>query len=135
MRGSETNPDDWFAIARKDLERAGARLREGDLEDCTFRLQQAAEKAMKGALIQRGWNLARVHMCTALIDKLADFGVDVEWFRPTAEMCEIEYFATRYPGGWDEPPTASEVNRLVEETRKLFAQLVPSTPPEPPPEA
>jgi HEPN domain-containing protein len=133
MRGAETNPEDWFAIARRDLERAEARLSDGDLEDCTFRRQQAAEKAMKGALILRGWNLARAHMCTALIDVLAQFGMDVEWFRPATETLQPEYFATRYPGDWDAPPDASEVQRLVLETRKLFDQWVsPAAPAAPP---
>jgi HEPN domain-containing protein len=53
------NPEEWFDLAARDLTRAHRRWAEGDYEDCLFHLQQCAEKAIKGKLVQLGWRLQK----------------------------------------------------------------------------
>lgn len=85
-------------IARRDLEKAGRDLATGDVPYAVVNLQQAAEKALKAALISRGWTLAKIHDCAALANELTARGEDVSWFVGTAAVLRDEYFAERYPG-------------------------------------
>ena len=39
---------DWLDKAEKDLQRVEKRLKDGDIEDAAFHLQQAIEKYLKG---------------------------------------------------------------------------------------
>ena|ERR1051325_3053502 len=117
------NPQHWFDIAEEDLTRAHRRFSEGDFKDCVFRLQQCAEKTMKGKLIALGWPLQRTHDLAVLIVALQSYQVDCAWFEETADVLATEYIADRYPGFDDAPPEADELREFVGETTKLFETL------------
>lgn len=117
------DPQVWFDIAQKDLERAHRRFAEGDLTYCLFHLQQCAEKTIKGHLIGRGWNLQKTHDLDLLLHELRSAGVDCSWFNEAAEALTAEYIADRYPGFNDEPPDATELRGFVQDTRRLFEEL------------
>src|SRR5436309_1995691 len=123
MRTDATNPEHWFDFAEEDLVRAHRRFIEADFKDCVFRLQQSAEKAMKGKLIALGWSLRKTHDLAPLTVALQGYGVDCAWFEETADVLATEYIADRYPGFDDAPPNAAELRGFVSDTTKLFEML------------
>lgn len=123
MVGDPRNPQVWFEVAQKDLERAHRRFTEGDFTYCLFHLQQCAEKTLKGYLIGQGWNLRKTHDLGLLLSELRSKGRDCSWFNDSAEVLTAEYIADRYPGFAEPPPKAGELRGLVEDTRRLFEEL------------
>ena len=117
------NPEHWFDFAERDLARACRRFAEGDYEDCLFRLQQCAEKVLKGKLIALGWKLQKVHDLGSLIVALGSYGIDCSWFEPAADVLATDYIADRYPGFDDTPPDAIELRGFVTDTTSLFERL------------
>lgn len=117
------NPQHWFDIAGEDLVRAHRRFNEADFKDCIFRLQQSAEKAMKGKLVALGWSLQKTHDLATLSVALQSYQVDCAWFEETADVLATEYIADRYPGFDDAPPDATELRGFVGDTTKLFETL------------
>ena len=59
-------PNDWLALAEKDLLRVTRSLRDKDPELAAFYLQQAVEKFLKAYLLSKGWKLRRIHDLEAL---------------------------------------------------------------------
>lgn len=123
MRGDPSNPADWFRYAQRDLERAACLDANTDPEGVLFHLQQAAEKALKGRLVQLGWKLQRTHDLGALLQALNEMGHGAEWFREDGELLTNEYIADRYPGASDPVPTLEEVVRLKQATARLLREL------------
>ena len=117
------NPQHWFNIAEEDLVRAHRRFSEADFKDCVFRLQQSAEKAMKGRLVALGWPLQKTHDLAVLSLARQSYQVDCAWFEETADVLATEYIADRYPGFDDTPPEVDEVRVFVGDTTKLFETL------------
>ena len=132
MRGDPGNPNDWFRYAARDLERARRLQPAQDPEGALFHLQQAAEKALKGKLVEKGWKLQKTHDLAQLIEAACRYGLDFEWFRSDAELLTLEYIADRYPGSTEPIPCREEVERLEISVTKLLRQLdVSLKPPEP----
>jgi HEPN domain-containing protein len=117
---------EWWSIARRDLDKARRDLALGDVPYSVVNLQQAAEKALKAALLSRGWTLAKIHDCAALANALTERGEDVSWFTVTAAILRDEYFAERYPGCSGETgATQDEAKQYLTEVTRLFEQLAP----------
>jgi HEPN domain-containing protein len=123
MAGNPRDPQVWFDFAAKDLARAHKRFAEGDSEDCLFHLQQTAEKACKGKLVQLGWSLRKTHDLTELVDELRSRRLDCDWFRETASVLTSEYITDRYPGFTDEPVDVGSLRRFLNDTHRLFEEL------------
>jgi len=69
MKTDETNPQDWFLLARERLEAADAvRHACGANSSAVELLQEAAERYLKGFLIGKGWILQRIHNLSSLLD-------------------------------------------------------------------
>jgi HEPN domain-containing protein len=96
---------------------------EGDAEDCLFHLQQTAEKACKGKLIELGWNLRKTHDLTELIQELEDRSVDLDFYSETAAVLTSGYIAERYPGFSDEPVELDTLREHLNLTQRLFETL------------
>ncbi|MBI4328164.1 MAG: HEPN domain-containing protein [Chloroflexi bacterium] len=129
MRGKIDDPQAWLNFARRDLARARAGISDQDPAYGLFFLQQAAEKCLKGKLVALGWELVKTHDLTALLEAGRLYGLDLDWFAESAERLTYEYFAERYPGDFDPPPSAAEVRGFLVEVEKLFAQLFPESTP------
>ena len=123
MRGDPASPVVWFSIALRDLEKAKRDFASGDIPYALVNLQQAAEKALKGKLLSVGWGLRKVHDCAALAHELSQRGCDVTWFAEAGAVLRDEYFAERYPGWSDPPPSNEELVELIEAVDRLFAEL------------
>ncbi len=117
----------WWTLARRDLDKAYRDIQTNDIPYAVVNLQQAAEKALKAALITRGWKLTKIHDCAALTNELTSRGEDVSWFVETAAILRDEYFAERYPG-WsgESSPSRQEAEQYHAEVVKLLAQIAPT---------
>ncbi|MGH8906355.1 MAG: HEPN domain-containing protein [Egibacteraceae bacterium] len=112
-RGPE-DPVEWLNRARSNLRRAAeARLDDVYLEDLCFDAQQAAEKAVKGLLIQAGVRFPYIHDLAALISSLERAGSRIPDEVRQAEHLTVFAVATRYPG-LDEPVTEAEYRTALE---------------------
>jgi HEPN domain-containing protein len=123
MPANPRDPQVWFDFAAKDLDRAHKRLAEGDAEDCLFHLQQTAEKACKGKLIELGWNLRKTHDLTQLIQELEDRSLNLDYYSETASVLSSGYIAERYPGFSDEPIDLDLLREHLKLTQRLFETL------------
>lgn len=113
----------WFGWAAGDL--AGARA---DLDDTELparlaaaRAQQAAEKALKAALIAANVDAAKVHNLNALRNALPP-----EWaiHQSHADLSELsDAFLSRYPDQAVEI-SANDASRLVDEAAVVYESLL-----------
>ena len=127
MRGDPNDAHAWLAFARRDLTWARRDLAQHEHLRAAVTLQQAAEKCLKAKLLVLGWELERVHVLNQLLARVTERGVDLQWFTATAEKLSYEYFAERYPGDFDPPPTEGEAQGFLTEVEELFGQLFPET--------
>jgi HEPN domain-containing protein len=125
MRGNPENPADWYAFGRRDLDKARKDLLAGESLYAVLLLQQAAEKLLKGKMVEVGENPEKTHNLPYLLTRIGTHGIDLEWFRETAEFLSYEYLAERYPGDFDPPPTDAEAANAAEAVVKLFDQINP----------
>lgn len=109
----------WLRFAREDLEQAERMLDEGLLpRHCCWLAQQAAEKAIKSALVFLQVPFGRVHDLDALRHLLPR-----GWFvkREQSDLAELTQWAVeaQYPGDW---PDADEADsqRAVRQARGVF---------------
>ena len=106
------DPREWLNRARSNLARAKTHIAEVYLEDYCFDAQQAAEKAIKALLMQRGISFPYVHDLAELPTLLERSGQAVP--RETRDAARLTRFAivTRYPGA-SEPVTEDEYREMV----------------------
>lgn len=123
MRGDPSSPADWLAYALRDLSWARNDMAREDFQRAMPTLQQAAKKLLKSWLIARGWELVRTHDLAALASKADSMGAEISWFIPTAANLTEEFFAERYPGDFDPPPTPEEAQSFASDVERLFAHL------------
>jgi HEPN domain-containing protein len=124
MKGDPGLPENWYQLARRDLDKATRDLQQDDLPYAAMQFQQAVEKACKGWLIAQGWKLIKVHDLVFLIGEIHAHGVDLNWFAATAALLSREFVEERYVF-WDaEPtPTTAELESIKEEVDRLFFEL------------
>lgn len=89
--------EEWKEIARRDWERIKRNLREGDAEAAGFFFQQALEKYLKAFLLERKWELRKIHTLTTLLDYAVEHSPHLEEFRALCERVTDYYFIERYP--------------------------------------
>jgi len=89
-------PEDWKEKARKDWERIKRNLKEGDCEAAGFFFQQALEKYLKAFLLERNWELRKIHNLTTLLDYAVEHFSRLEEFRALCERITDYYFVERY---------------------------------------
>jgi HEPN domain-containing protein len=107
------DPREWLNRARSNLARAKARIPEAYLEDLCFDAQQAAEKAVKAFLIQRGIAFPYVHDLAYLLTLLEEAGETVPDSVRKAEDLTRYAVVTRYPG-LAEPVTGAHYQEAIE---------------------
>lgn len=116
-------PEDWKAIADKDLERVQRNLNEDDIEAAGFFLQQAIEKYLKAFLLKKGWQLKKIHILPALLDYAIEFNPQLKGFRSLCERITNYYFTERYPKLTVPELTHEDIKKDLEEA-KAFIKLI-----------
>ena len=71
-----SRPEAWLHQARNDLAMARLAREHGFLAQACYYASQAAEKALKGALLELGIEPPRTHVLNDLVRRLDDAGLD-----------------------------------------------------------
>ena len=124
-----TRPQAWLDQARNDLELAVLADTSGFHAQACFCASQAAEKTLKGAILELGAEPAHTHQLTELVMCLTSLGVPTEHLlqlrlKPLSRMAT----STRYPDD-DTPPLerfdhqdAEESIRCAQEVMRIVEQ-------------
>jgi HEPN domain-containing protein len=91
---------DWLEQAERDLSRAAIDIQYKYWEWACFTAQQAAEKAVKALLMNRGYSVWG-HAITPMLLGLEDVEVPGELVEH-AQLLDAYYIPTRYPNGFAE---------------------------------
>lgn len=101
---------DWLEQAERDLSRAEIDIQYEYWEWACFTAQQAAEKAVKALLMNRGMS-AWGHAITPMLRRLSVEGVPVpDAAIGQAQLLDAYYIPTRYPNGFTEGKPADYYN-------------------------
>jgi len=116
-------PNDWLALAEKDLQRVTRSLHDKDPELAAFCLQQAVEKFLKAYLLSKGWKLRRIHDLEALLDDAMAHDPSLDQFRNACQKITNYYVVERYPLTVEAEFTADEVRTSLEAAGQLIEKL------------
>lgn len=113
----------WLRWAREDLEWAERGLQNPDLvpRPACMHAQQAAEKALKAALIVSGVEYPHRHNLNALRNLLPD-GWNVKTEFPELGRLSVWVIDARYPGDLPEPDRG-DADQAVEQARGVVASI------------
>ncbi len=117
---------EWFARAWDDERSAAALLKKrlGAPAIVCFLLQQAAEKYLKGFIVQRGGRFLKIHQLGSLLRLCAKFDPEFALFKKEAKFLNGFYVTARYPG--DYPPfswpQATEAFAAAEKIKNFIHQ-------------
>lgn len=120
-------PDDWFEKARKDLRRVEVLLADDDVEGAGFHLQQAAEKYLKGYLLDRGWSLKYTHDLEVLLNEAMTHDDRFQNYLDVCIMVREFYVEERYPFIGSPPPTRNELEDALGTIREMIALILEET--------
>jgi HEPN domain-containing protein len=128
MKTSEANPSDWFFLANERLASADALLvARGACYSAVELLHESVERYLKGYLVERGWQLERIHDLNRLLDLATQHHPDFSRYQQLAQSLTEQFWAQHYPGddltevGLDFPFLRAQAEELV--------ALITSTPP------
>ena len=121
MTGSQNSLyiEDWKEIARRDWERIQRNLRDGDSEAASFFFQQALGKYLKAFLLERKWELRKIHTPTTLLDYAVENSPHLEEFRALCERVTDYYFTERYPKLTAPELTLEDIKKRFRRSKKL----------------
>jgi HEPN domain-containing protein len=116
----------WGELAKEDLDQARY-LQDGAFyRGACFSAQQATEKALKGALLRRGWELEKIHSVRRLVSIAAGFDLSLEIAPDDIDFIDSIYRG-RYPAEEGllplTPPGKSEAKRAIRIAAEVLAQL------------
>jgi HEPN domain-containing protein len=129
MRTDETNPQDWFLLAKDRLEAADAvRQACGAGASAVELLQESVERFLKGYLIGNGWSLQRIHNLSTLLDAAIQRDPQFKAFADLCEKLTIQFWAQHYPGG-DLTEVGADYDVLRREIGDLVILILAAFPP------
>ena len=115
--------EEWRRIAEKGLNRVERNLQSHNPELAGFCLQQAVEKFLKAYLLDRGWELRRIHDLEALLDDALRYDPTLEQFRDSCQRVTKYYVLERYPLASATQLTEEEVRDSFEDVSKLIQRI------------
>ena len=118
-------PEDWKEKARKDWERIQRNLNEGDIEAASFFFQQALEKYLKAFLLERKWELRKIHTLTTLLDYAVEHSQHLEEFRSLCERVTDYYFIERYPKLTTPELSLEDIKKDLEGAKNFVKAMFP----------
>lgn len=115
---------DWLREAYEDLKSCRILIEGGQYHHACFHAQQAAEKALKAALIALGY-FERGHSVTHLFRRLSELVKVPEDLANRARILDQYYIPPRYPNAFDSGAPADYYTReQAEEAMKLAWEVV-----------
>lgn len=91
--------EQWLAYADENLRSARLLLQDHLLNPTLQNAQQAAEKAIKAILIERGAAIRKTHSIGELAGFLREFKVDLQISDEECELLDSIYLPSKYPLG------------------------------------
>jgi HEPN domain-containing protein len=116
-------PEDWKSVAKKDFDRVCRNLNEDDVEAAAFFLQQALEKYLKAFLLERGWELKKIHTLSTLLDYAVEYTPHLEKFRDLCDRASDYYFTERYPQLVPSELTSEDIERDFQEAEEFIKAM------------
>ena len=119
------NPSDWYERAHEDLDVAEVLFKETNHYGAVcFHTHQAAEKALKGALISRGNRPDQIHQTAELAKDLSRYNSKSKALIPSLEELDQLYVPSRYPKqGWN-PLSKEEASSCLERAKSVFDLVI-----------
>ncbi len=119
------NPHDWYRRAQDDFEVARLLLNETSYYPIVcFHAHQAAEKALKGALISRGVSPDKFHYTAELAKNLSEFATDAKnLIVPCKELDQL-YVPSRYPKSGGAEFTREVASHCVQNAKPVLDLIV-----------
>lgn len=118
-------PEDWKEKARADWRRIKRNLKEEDAEAAGIFFQQALEKYLKAFLLERNWELRKIHTLTTLLDYAVEYSAIIEEFRDLCERVTDYYFVERYPKLTASDLCLEDIKRDLEEAERFIKAMFP----------
>uniref|UniRef100_A0A832A1B4 HEPN domain-containing protein n=1 Tax=Desulfacinum infernum TaxID=35837 RepID=A0A832A1B4_9BACT len=116
----------WISHAREELSEAEYLRAGGFCRGACYHAQQAVEKGLKAALLERGWELERIHSVRRLMVLARDYGLRLDLHEEDVDFLDSIY-RSRYPA--DEGllplgvPTEQDARRALDAARSILRQL------------
>lgn len=117
-------PHDWYEKAKKDMRRVKILFEDEDIDGAGFHLQQAAEKALKGFLLARGWKLKRTHDLEDLLNSAIEYELTLEEYRKALQFTTEFYIEDRYPYFASALPSEDEFEGYMKKVFELLHLLI-----------
>jgi HEPN domain-containing protein len=89
----------WLRYAEENLQSARLLLDHSLFNPCLQNAQQAVEKSLKAALIERAVPLRRTHSINELVKLLAQSGMSLEVTEADCDLLDAIYIPSKYPLG------------------------------------
>jgi HEPN domain-containing protein len=114
---------DWLDQAERDLQRAAIDIQYEFWEWACFTAQQAAEKAVKALLMNRGYSVWG-HAVTPMLRHLEEVAVPAAMIE-RAQLLDAYYIPTRYPNSFAEGKPADYYNeQKAREATNAAAEII-----------
>jgi HEPN domain-containing protein len=124
LKTEESNPLDWFLLAKERLEKADALFKQfGASYTGVELLQEAVERYLKGYLVSKGWKLERIHDLNRLVEAAAAFDPSFAHFAELAHSLTEQFWEQHYPGG-DLTEVGSDYDYLRRQAGELIAVIL-----------
>lgn len=119
----------WFDQSKDELAIAELLLGHGHIRGACFHAQQAVEKALKGALLQRGWELERTHTLRKLTADGKRYGLPEILEEEEIDLIDSVY-RSRYPGEEGLLPTgepsSDQARQIVSAASRAIERVLPT---------
>lgn len=124
MTTDETNPEDWFFLAKERLEKADSLYAQfGPSYSGIELLHEAVERYLKGCLVAHGWSLEKIHDLNRLLDAATPFDSRFGGFAEMAQSLTEQFWEQHYPGG-DLTEVGSDYDELREQAGKMIELIL-----------
>jgi HEPN domain-containing protein len=128
MKTDETNPADWFLLARDRLQAADAvRQACGPGASAVELLQESVERYLKGYLVGKGWPLQKIHNLSMLLDVAVQRDPRFKEFANLCDTLTTQFWAQHYPGG-DLTDVGADYDDLRREVDVLVTKILDAFP-------
>jgi HEPN domain-containing protein len=89
----------WLSYAHENLEVAQLLLQSSFFNPCLQNIQQAIEKALKAALIEKELGVKKTHNIQELVNILKKQGIKLDVSENECELIDSIYLSSKYPTG------------------------------------
>ena len=115
---------EWFSKGQKDIDDAEFLLKNNRaLENIAYHIHQAAEKYLKGYLIDNGWKLEKIHDLVRLLEEAININKSFNRFAASMRKITNFYFESRYPTGYEVEYTKQELKKAIKESKAMISLI------------